>query len=59
MIYVLILLRYFIKRLKKHEINVNITITNTINVSDYYCSYSVTEVTIWQRITSLDIKSVD
>ncbi|MUU77105.1 DUF4625 domain-containing protein [Winogradskyella endarachnes] len=45
--------------LTSYEINVSIDIPNDIDSGDYHCSYSVTDVTGWQRITSLDIKIID
>ncbi|MFY0714081.1 DUF4625 domain-containing protein [Seonamhaeicola sp. NFXS20] len=42
-----------------YEFNVSITIPTDIEAGDYHCSYSVTDVTGWQSITSIDIKIVE
>jgi major membrane immunogen (membrane-anchored lipoprotein) len=45
--------------LTSYEFNVNITIPDDIDSGDYHCSYSITDVTGWQSITSIDIKIVE
>ncbi|WP_368736174.1 DUF4625 domain-containing protein [Algibacter sp. L4_22] len=45
--------------LTSYEFNVSITIPDDIDSGDYHCSYSVTDTTGWQSITSIDIKIVD
>ncbi|MEO9571918.1 MAG: DUF4625 domain-containing protein [Polaribacter sp.] len=41
---------------KSYEFNVSVTIPKEIDAGDYHCSYSVTDITGWQSITSIDIK---
>jgi hypothetical protein len=45
--------------LTSYEFDVSITIPMDIDTGDYHCSYSVTDVTGWQSVTSIDIKIVD
>lgn len=47
------------KGLTSYKTDVSITIPNTIDTGDYHCSFSVTDVTGWQSITSIDIKIVE
>ena len=42
-----------------YEFDVSITIPTDIDTGDYHCSYSVTDVTGWQSVTSIDIKIVE
>lgn len=42
-----------------YEFDVSITIPTTIEAGDYHCSYSVTDVTGWQAVTSIDIKILE
>ncbi|MGY0392641.1 DUF4625 domain-containing protein [Bizionia sp. KMM 8389] len=45
--------------LTSYEINVSVTIPIDSDLGDYHCSYSVTDTTGWQSMTSVDIKIVD
>tara|TARA_R110002049_G_scaffold93815_5_gene231585 strand:- start:2294 stop:2773 length:480 start_codon:yes stop_codon:yes gene_type:complete len=42
-----------------YEINISVTIPDTIDTGDYHCAYSVTDATGWQSRTSIDIKIVN
>lgn len=45
--------------LTSYEISISVTIPNNIDLGDYHCAYSVTDVTGWQSRTSIDIKIVE
>jgi len=45
--------------LTSYEINIEVTIPNTIDVGDYHCAYSVTDKTGWQSRTSIDLKIIE
>jgi len=42
-----------------YEIDITLTIPETVDAGDYHCAYSVTDVTGWQARTSVDIKIVE
>lgn len=41
------------------EINLIVTIPDEIDMGDYHCTFSVTDVSVWQSRTSIDIKIVE
>ncbi|THV60894.1 DUF4625 domain-containing protein [Flagellimonas alvinocaridis] len=41
------------------EINLIVTIPDEIDMGDYHCAFSVTDVSVWQSRTSIDIKIVE
>jgi len=45
--------------LTNYEINIPVTIPDDIDTGDYHCSYSVTDKTGWQAITSIDIQIIE
>lgn len=45
--------------LTSYEIDHNIAIPSDIDTGDYHCSFSITDATGWQSITSIDIKIVE
>ncbi|WP_298879827.1 DUF4625 domain-containing protein [uncultured Polaribacter sp.] len=45
--------------LTSYEFDVSVSIPDDIDTGDYHCSYSVTDITGWQSVTSIDIKIIE
>lgn len=45
--------------LRSYELHIDVIIPSDIDPGDYHCSFSVTDVTGWQKRTSVDIKIIE